>query len=290
MDREGAVEALYGRTSPCRICPRQCGARRAEGELGDCRIGWEPVVSSAFPHFGEEAPLVGRGGSGTIFLAGCNLLCVFCQNSEISHGQEGDPVSVEEVAETMLNLERRGCHNVNFVTPTHVSAPLAAAVLRARKRGLRVPIVYNCGGYESVETLRLLEGFVEIYMPDFKFAFPEEAEAYAHAPDYPEAARAAFKEMHRQVGDLVIRNGLAQGGLLVRHLVMPGGALSSRRILDFLADEISPRTYVNVMPQYRPSFQAFALEAINRRPTRREYSEVRDYALFRGLRLDARNL
>lgn len=279
------LEAARAMLNPCRVCPRNCRVDRPSGELGYCGIGVEPLVSSAGPHFGEEPPLVGRGGSGTIFLAGCNLLCVFCQNYDISHDRRGTPTAPADVARMMLLLERRGCHNINFVTPTHVMPQLLEAILLAREGGLRVPVVWNCGGYESVEALRLLEGHVEIYMPDTKFGDAATAERLAAASDYPQVMKAALREMHRQVGDLVMEGGVARRGLLVRHLVMPGGAAETRSIIDFLADEISGNTYVNVMGQYRPEYRAGGDPTIARYPTREEIRAARAWALGRGLRL-----
>jgi putative pyruvate formate lyase activating enzyme len=258
---------------------------RPRGELGYCGIGAQAVISSVGPHFGEEPPLVGRGGSGTIFLAGCNLLCIFCQNHDISHGRRGTPQTPARIAKTMLTLERLGCHNVNFVTPTHVTPQLLEAILIARGDGLRVPIVWNCGGYESLGSLRLLEGHIEIYMPDAKFADVETARRLADAPDYPDVMKAAIKEMHRQVGDLVIEDGLARRGLLVRHLVMPAGGAETRAIIDFLADEVSPDAFVNVMGQYHPQHGACRDGVVGRRPTLGEISSAREYARSRGLRL-----
>ena len=271
--------------SPCRVCPRVCGVDRPAGERGHCGIAGEAVVSSVGPHFGEEPPLVGHGGSGTIFLAGCSLLCLFCQNYDISHERHGTPATPADIAEMMLRLQRRGCHNVNFVTPSHVMPQLLEAVMTARHAGLAVPVVWNCGGYESVDALRLLEGYVEIYMPDAKFAERSTAERLANAPDYPDVMKAALREMHRQVGDLVVEHGLARRGLLVRHLVMPGGAAETLAILDFLADEISPDTFVNVMGQYRPVYRASGDPVIGRCPTADEIASARAHARERGLRL-----
>lgn len=281
-----AVRAAYERMAPaCTLCPRLCRVDRLSGEKGHCATGWEPFVASVGPHFGEEEPLVGTRGSGTIFLSGCNLHCVFCQNYDISDADVGTSVSVARLSDAMLGLQRFGCHNVNFVTPTHQSAAVMEAVLKARNAGLTVPIVYNCGGYESVDTLRLLEGFVEIYMPDMKFDDHRTASRLCRAPDYPEVSRQALREMHRQVGDLEIRDGVAVRGLLVRHLVMPDGVEEGKAIMDFLAEEISPSTYVNVMPQYRPMHKAYAHPGIDRAPTRKEFQAVRRHAQALGLRL-----
>ncbi|KPK63285.1 MAG: hypothetical protein AMK73_05280 [Planctomycetes bacterium SM23_32] len=279
------MREAYGLANPCRICPRLCRVDRPAGEKGYCGIGALPVVSSAGPHYGEERPLVGRGGSGTIFLAGCNLLCVFCQNYDISHGRAGQAATPAEIARVMILLERRGCENVNFVTPSHVAPWLMDAVRRARLEGFRAPIVYNCGGYEMTETLRLLEGTVDIYMPDAKFWSAETAFRYATARDYVERMRAALIEMHRQVGVLCIEDGVARRGLLVRHLVMPGLVEESKQVLRFVADEVSPHTYVNVMDQYRPMYEAHDYVEIARPITGREFREVGDYARGLGLNL-----
>ena len=270
----------------CQLCPRNCRVNRLTGELGFCGIAAEAVVASAGPHFGEESVLVGRGGSGTIFLAGCNLKCVFCQNFDISHSDTGTKVTPEGLAELMLGLQSHGCENINFVTPTHVVVQIAEAIEIARRRKLRLPIVYNCGGYESVQTLKALEGLVDIYMPDFKFSDGKISERLCQAPDYPQICKAALKEMHRQLGDLKIENGLAARGLLVRHLVLPNGLAGSREVLSFLAKNISPHTFVNVMGQYRPCYRAGEFSNIARPPSRQEIIEAKDYARQLGLRLD----
>ena len=282
---EEALEKAYQLASPCRICPRLCEVDRPAGETGYCGVGALPLVSSVGPHYGEEGPLVGRGGSGTIFLGGCNLGCVFCQNYSISHGRAGDPAEPAAVARLMLHLQRRGCENINFVTPTHVTPWLMEAVRLARLDDLTLPIVYNCGGYERLETLRLLEGTVDIYMPDAKYWDGEQAARYSNAPDYPEVMRAALKEMHRQVGDLEIARGVARRGILIRHLVMPSGVAGSKGVLDFIAKEISPRSYVNVMDQYRPCYRADEFAPIARRPSAEEYMEAREHARGLGLNL-----
>lgn len=213
------------RLSPCRVCPRHCEVDRLADEKGICKTGAKAFVSSYAPHFGEESPLVGSSGSGTIFFTNCNLLCLFCQNYDISHLEQGVATDSGQLASMMISLQRQGCHNINFVTPSHVVPQILAALPKAIEKGLNVPLVYNSSGYDSVETLELLEGIVDIYMPDFKFWNRETAKRYAKAPDYPEEAREALREMHRQVGDLVLDNeGVAVKGLLVRHLVMPGGS------------------------------------------------------------------
>ena len=262
-----------------------CRVDRLGGDAGYCGIGPDPVISSAGPHFGEEPPLVGSGGSGTIFFTGCNLGCVFCQNYGISHLRNGRRITTDDLAEAMLQLQETGCHNVNWVTPTHQIAGIMDALELARPRGLTIPTVFNCGGYERVEVLRMLEGKVEIYMPDAKYARSPTAERYSVAPDYPEVMKGALKEMHRQVGELEIRDGIAVKGLLIRHLVMPGHTDESLEILDFIAREVSPNTVVNVMAQYRPTFRAHEFPAINRRPETNEYISVVRHARKLGLRL-----
>jgi putative pyruvate formate lyase activating enzyme len=247
------------------------------------------LVSSAFAHHGEEDCLRGWAGSGTIFFAHCNLRCVFCQNFEISWQARGRTVTAEEVAGMMLQLQGQGCHNINLVTPSHLVPQILEALLIAARQGLRLPLVYNTGGYDRRETLERLEGVVDLYMPDFKFWNPETARKLAHAADYPEVARAAIKTMHRQVGDLVLdEHGLARRGLLVRHLVMPGGLEETRQILRFLAREISPETFVNLMPQYRPEGLAGRYPAIARPLTTSEFREAMAMAREEGLRRLAR--
>jgi putative pyruvate formate lyase activating enzyme len=269
----------------CKLCPRNCGVQRLEDETGFCGIGKNVYISSFGPHYGEESVLVGDGGSGTIFLTGCNLGCLFCQNYEISHLKEGYPVSIERIVEIMLYLESRGCHNINFVTPTHTTPHIMEAIYLARNRGLSVPIVYNCGGYESIETLKLLEGFIEIYMPDAKYMNPAMAKKFSNAEDYPEVMKRALLEMYRQVGNLVVENGLAKKGLLIRHLVMPNNVSSSKEIIDFIVDEISPNSYVNIMEQYRPCYRGVLYPEIARRLTTAEFQDVYNYAKSKGLRL-----
>jgi putative pyruvate formate lyase activating enzyme len=279
------VRRLWEMMNPCVICPRNCRVNRSQGQIGFCGIGDMPVISSVGPHFGEESVLVGRDGSGTIFFAGCNLGCIFCQNFDISHLRRGEPVTIAELADFMLDLQKLGCGNINFVTPTHVVPAVAAGIEVARKNGLNLPTVYNSGGYDSVETLRLMEGLIDIYMPDMKFSDSAAAKAYANAADYPEISFAAVKEMHRQVGDLKIENGLAKRGLLVRHLVLPVRLAGSFKTIDFLAEQISTNTAINVMDQYQPCFKAGSHTQINRRPTPDEVEEVRQYAMTKGLNI-----
>jgi putative pyruvate formate lyase activating enzyme len=269
----------------CTLCPRNCEVDRTSGELGFCRTGDKPFVSSWNPHFGEEAPLVGRHGSGTIFFSHCNLGCLFCQNWTISHLDEGSIISFEALSNIMLTLQSYGCHNINFVTPTHQVPMILRALEIAIDRGLKVPLVYNCGGYESIETLNILDGIIDIYMPDFKYADPEPAMRYSKAKDYPSVARAAIKEMHRQVGDLVMDSrGIALRGLLVRHLVLPEGLAGTEKIVKFLAEEISADTYTNIMAQYYPCFQADEHPPLDRRITNEEYRRAVKAARDAGLR------
>lgn len=274
----------------CRLCPRECEVDRMGDEKGFCRTGRLAMVSSFNPHFGEEEPLVGTHGSGTIFMTNCNLLCVFCQNWEISHHGEGSEVNSKTLADMMLHLQRQGCHNINFVTPTHVVPQILDALSYAVEDGLDIPLVYNTGGYDSVETLRLLDGIFDIYMPDFKFWDVEMARKYLKAPDYPEKAREALKEMHRQVGDLVIDDkGIALRGIILRHLVMPGGTAGTKEIMHFIAKEISTNTYVNIMDQYRPCGNAYRYPSLDRRITAEEYEDALKAATEEGIkRLDKR--
>jgi putative pyruvate formate lyase activating enzyme len=279
-----ALEKLSVLSSPCKLCPRNCLVKRKEGQFGYCGIGFEPQVSSAGPHFGEEPVLVGTGGSGTIFFAGCNLRCLFCQNYDISHFKRGEKVSIEQLAKIMLSLQRQGCININLVSPSHIAYQAAAAINIARDEGLNLPIVYNSGGYDSIETLKLLENFVDIYMPDMKYADGSAAAKYSDAKDYPQINFAAVKEMYRQKGDLIIKNGLAVKGLLVRHLVLPNNVAGSKKIIDFLADKISASTFINIMAQYRPCYMAAKYPEINLLPDYKYIDELRSYAAGRGLR------
>jgi putative pyruvate formate lyase activating enzyme len=286
------IERALSILGNCRLCPRQCEANRLEGELGFCKTGRKAVVSSYSPHFGEEDPLVGRGGSGTIFMTHCNLGCVFCQNYEISHMSQGVEVSATDLAQIMLTLQRRGCHNINFVTPTHMVPQILEALPEAIEGGLKVPLVYNCGGYEEVDTLKLLDGIFDIYMPDFKFWDSEVSDRFCSAPDYFGKACAAIKEMHQQVGDLTLdKEGIAQRGLLVRHLVMPEGLAGTRELMRFLANEISKDTYVNVMSQYRPCGEAHNFPELRRSITAGEFRDAVSMAQEEGIhRLDERKL
>ncbi|KPK43323.1 MAG: radical SAM protein [Nitrospira bacterium SM23_35] len=269
----------------CTLCPRQCRVDRTTDQRGFCRTGDKPFISSFGPHFGEEKPLVGRFGSGTIFMGSCNLGCLFCQNYSISHLGEGTEISFEKLSEIMLSLQKQGCHNINFVTPTHQMPLILRSLLIASEKGLILPIVYNCGGYESLHAIKILDGVVDIYMPDFKYMDPAMALKYSEAEDYPESAQVALKEMHRQVGDLITdRRGIAMRGLLVRHLVLPEGIAGTAGVVKFLAEEISKNTYLNIMDQSHPFFQAFENPPLNRRIEQQEYADAVQMAIDAGLK------
>ena len=288
LDRR--VAAAMARLSCCELCPRRCRVNRSQGEFGFCATGRHALISSAGPHFGEEAPLVGRRGSGTIFIASCNLGCDFCQNDEISHERLGREVTADEWADLMLRLESQGCHNINIVTPSHVIPALLEALAAAARRGLRLPLVYNTGGYDHPDALALLEGIVDIYMPDFKFWDGAVSDRYARAPDYPEWARKAVREMHRQVGDLEVGpDGIARRGLLVRHLVLPEGRAGTLEVCRFLVRDVSVDTYVNIMDQYDPLGKIPPGDPLARRITPAEYAEALKHARHTGLwRFDER--
>ncbi|WP_163338099.1 radical SAM protein [Desulfopila sp. IMCC35008] len=279
--------------SSCSICPRNCGVDRTADERGFCGVGKYAEVASFGPHFGEEAPLVGRNGSGTIFFCGCNLLCVFCQNYDISHPEEGtcSPVDAKTLARLMTDLQRQGCHNINLVTPSHIVPQLLWALVYAIDEGLTVPLVYNSGGYDKLDTLHLLDGVVDIFMPDFKFWDGETSAAFMQAPDYPEVARSAIIEMQKQVGDLVVdKNGVAERGLLVRHLLMPSGMAESREIFRFLAQQVSANCYTNIMDQYHPCGKALEFHELSGSISAVHYEEMVQAARSSGLRrIDSRD-
>lgn len=255
------VEQAHAELAHCNACPRDCDVDRLSGEIGVCGVGRDVLVASSYAHFGEEDCLSGTHGSGTIFLSGCNLRCSFCQNWEVSQHPVGTPHDAEQFAALMVRLQDLGCHNINLVTPEHVIPQVVEAIARAVPMGLSIPIVYNTSGYDSVEALKLLDGLVDVYMPDFKFWEPATASALCRASDYPERARAAIAEMHRQVGDLRFGpDGLVRRGVLVRHLVMPGQSGEAAAILGWLATEVSNDTYVNVMAQYRPAGRVGTLD------------------------------
>lgn len=268
----------------CILCPHECKVDRTSGKTGICKVGDKPYVNSWGPHFGEERPLVGRFGSGTIFFSQCNLRCLFCQNWRISHLGEGDLITVERLAQIMMEVQGMGCHNINLVTPTHQMPMIIHAIALAADMGLDVPIVYNCGGYESIKALKILDGVVDIYMPDFKYSDPEMSLKYSKAKDYPEKAMAAIREMHRQVGDLIIdKRGIGVQGLLVRHLVLPDGVAGTGEVVRFIAEEISKDTCINIMDQYHPCYKALEHPPLDRLITDREYAGAIKMALDEGL-------
>ncbi|UCF31940.1 MAG: radical SAM protein [bacterium] len=289
----GRIDRAYAIFEECELCPRRCGVNRSKGERGFCRAPLRPVVFSAHPHFGEETPLVGHNGSGTIFFSNCNLRCVFCQNWPISHRGEGREMDDAQVARIMLKLQRRGCHNINLVTPTHVMPNILNAARIAMKEGLRIPLVYNTSGYERLTILHLLDGVVDIYLPDMKYMDPEQAATYSPgASDYPEVAMDALVEMNRQVGVLKTdEEGIARRGLIVRHLVMPNRVAGTEKLVQWIARELPRSTYVNIMPQYRVEYRAYEYPRIARGITREEFLEAISWAEEAGLtNLDDRSL
>jgi putative pyruvate formate lyase activating enzyme len=293
LNRRGALRerALFARQREfaCDLCARHCGVDRSQ-KFGGCRTGTRARVSSFGAHLGEEDPLRGFSGSGTIFFARCNLRCQYCQNFDISQTSSGREVESEELAGIMLDLQASGCHNINFVSPSHVVAEILEALVIAADRGLTIPLVYNTGGYDSQQALTLLDGVIDIYMPDMKYSDRIIARKYSRIGNYPEVNRAAVREMHRQVGDLVLdERGIAIRGLLVRHLVLPGGLAGTEEVVRFLAEEISGNTYLNVMAQYRPAYRAREHPALNRPITTAEYENAVALAREAGLtRLDER--
>ncbi|HTN68179.1 MAG TPA: radical SAM protein [Dysgonamonadaceae bacterium] len=285
-DLSKKVEDAKKHINNCNLCPHKCGVNRIE-KVGICKASHRAIVSSYGPHMGEERVLVGHRGSGTIFFGYCNLSCVYCQNYELSAYGEGNTVSNEELAQMMLSLQNHyGCHNINLVTPTHFVTNILEAVYLAARSGLKLPIVYNSGGYESLETLRLLEGVIDIYMPDFKYSSTESGKRYSKVPDYPKRAKEALKEMDRQVGDLKVNSkNIAYSGLLIRHLMLPGGLEDSKEVLEFIKEELSPNVLVNLMNQYYPSHKAFEYKEISKRLDYMEYKEAYNYGKELGLRL-----
>jgi putative pyruvate formate lyase activating enzyme len=281
---ERRIEKLYEILENCTLCPRSCQVNRFVSKNGACRTGIRPIVSSFGPHFGEESFLVGNNGSGTIFFSNCNLNCVFCQNWEISQMGVGEEIDVEELSKIILKLQKMGCENINLVSPTHQVPMIVDAVSRAWQKGLKLPIVYNCGGYESIETLKLLEGIVDIYMPDFKYGDDEKALKYSKVPNYTSVVKRAFEEMYRQVGPLNIESGVATRGVFVRHLIMPNDVSSSEKVLQLIAS-VSLDIPVNIMTQYYPAFKAHQYAELNRRITREEFIKVVEKARMLGLKI-----
>lgn len=277
------IKKLYKILSCCALCPRKCKVNRLEGERGFCGAAQSVRASSAFPHFGEESCLAGKYGSGTIFFSHCNLKCAFCQNYELSHLAQGKDMDTAKLAEIMLQLQDTGCHNINLVTPTHFTPQILSALKTGIGLGLKLPLVYNCGGYESEEVIDILEGIIDIYMPDVKFSSSAVSQEFCGAPDYFANLKKILKKMHQQVGDLKVIDGIAQRGLLIRHLVMPGGLAGTGEIMEFIAKEISVDTYINIMDQYRPCAEAHKFPAINRAITPEEYRQAQKIASSFGL-------
>jgi putative pyruvate formate lyase activating enzyme len=290
MELDERAGSAHARMERCDLCAQHCEVNRLDEESGVCKTGVQARVCSYGPHLGEEDPLRGWKGSGTIFFSRCNLHCQYCQNYDISQADAGWEVTPQELARIMLELQASGCHNINFVSPSHVVPQILATLPLAVQGGLRIPLVYNTGGYDSLETLEILDGIVDIYMPDMKYANEGYAKKYSRAQDYPRVNRAAVKEMHRQVGDLQVdERGLATRGLLVRHLVLPRNLAGTRQIIEFLAKEISKNTYLNLMAQYRPAYNASRYPELNRRITSSEYNAAVQIAKEAGLtNLDAR--
>lgn len=288
LHSSGELSDRYSKLSSlmkdCKLCPRMCLAKRFEGNYGVCRSTNQLLVSSLSAHYGEEAPLVGWNGSGTIFFTNCNLWCLFCQNYDISHLRHGEIVTVKQLAEAMLSLQQLGCHNINLVTPTHFITQIIDAIGIAVEKGLSIPLIYNSGGYESVETLKLLDGIIDIYMPDIKYSDNECSRKYSGASDYWDVVRDAVIEMHQQVGDLKLNTfGIAEKGLLIRHLILPNNIGGSKKVLDFIAKEVCIDSYVNIMDQYRPAFKANQYPELSRLITSEEYDAVIQYAETVGL-------
>jgi putative pyruvate formate lyase activating enzyme len=282
------ADEAWAALSACTLCPRRCGVDRLAGERGWCRSGRLPRVASFGPHFGEEPELVGRGGSGTIFFSNCTMRCEFCQNYSISQCGEGEEIACADLALIMLRLQEAGCHNINLVSPTHYLPQILRALVTAAEWGLAIPLVYNTGGYDRAETIALLDGIVDIYMPDAKYGDDATALALSHAPEYTRYMKESIREMHRQVGDLAVEDGIAVRGLIVRHLVLPCGLAGSREVFGFIADEISPDTYVNVMDQYYPAWHAAGPSAelpscLHRRLSPAEYAGALEEAAAAGL-------
>ena len=289
LEESGELERrekeLWAMMESCRLCPRLCREERLNGDEGTCSTADTFKVASFGPHHGEENPLRGRRGSGTIFFSNCNLLCVFCQNWEIGHRGEGRVTTHERLAEMMMVLQNQGCHNINFVTPTHLVPHIVSALRIAARRGLRVPTLYNTGGYDSLEVIKLLDGVIDVYLPDFKYQDAEIAARFSQdAPEYPEHAAAAIKEMHRQVGVLQTVDGVAYRGMIIRHLVLPENLAATDEFVKWVVAELGPETHVNIMGQYRPMFQARNFPPLDRPVTRAEFEQAMQWARAAGLR------
>lgn len=285
QDIKKRIEKAFSLMNPCWVCPRNCKVNRLQGKKGFCQLGKKPMISSFNPHFGEETCLVGTHGSGTIFFTHCNLRCIYCQNFEISQLGYGREIEEKELAQMMIELQNMGCHNINLVTPTPQVPQILSALFIAIERGLKLPLVYNTSGYDSLSALKLLDGIVDIYMPDFKYSDGKMAQKYSSAPKYPQIAKKAIKEMHRQVGDLQLnKEGIAIQGLLVRHLVLPEDIAGTKEVVEFLAKEISKNTFLNVMDQYRPCYRAKEFPPLDRRITPEENLKARELAKEAGIK------
>ncbi|MGD2126603.1 MAG: radical SAM protein [Desulfobacteraceae bacterium] len=297
LEKEGGfarkIEEAHAIFENCHLCPRECGADRLKGESGFCQAPAKVVVYSAHPHFGEEMPLVGDRGSGTIFFSNCNLRCIFCQNWPISIEGRGKQIEDEDLADMMIHIQRLGCHNINLVTPTHVMPNIINATRIALKKGLRLPLVYNTSGYERLQIVKLLDGIVDIYMPDMKYMDAQQADKFSSgASDYPEVTKKAIIEMNRQVGVLVTnKRGIALRGLIIRHLVMPNRVAGTEKFVRWVAETLPKNTYVNIMAQYRVEYKAYEYPEINRGLTVQEFLEAMDWAEKAGLtNLDAQSV
>ncbi|MBN2135232.1 MAG: radical SAM protein [Acidobacteria bacterium] len=278
------AEFFDSQLSNCNICPHGCCIDRKNGEKGFCRTGIRPIISSFGPHFGEERELVGLGGSGTIFFTSCNLACQFCQNYDISQQDEGKEISIDRLGEIMLSLQKRGCENINLVTPTHQLHAIIEAIDIARTIGLSLPIVYNCGGYEKPETIQELKGYIDIYMPDFKWGDNKLGKKYSKADNYFDYASVSILEMYKQAGSLETNSsGIATKGLLIRHLVMPGMPENTEKVIDFIAENLPLDTYINIMAQYHPAYNAYSISGLHNRLTSEEYKKAIQYAREKGL-------
>ena len=289
LESSGELElrerALWKKMERCSLCPRMCGTNRMAGKKGICSSDQTFKVASHGPHFGEERPLVGKRGSGTVFFSNCNLLCVFCQNWQINHRGDGRQTTHAELANIMLTLQRMGCHNINLVTPSHLVPHIVTALRRAIARGLNIPLLYNSSGYETLEVLKLLDGIVDVYLPDFKYQDSELAARFSQgAPNYTEYTAAAIKEMHRQVGTLQQADGVAYRGLLIRHLVLPQNAAGTDGFVRWVASELGTDTHVNIMSQYSPQYKANDFPPLNRRLTQAEFSQAMRWAHEAGLK------
>jgi putative pyruvate formate lyase activating enzyme len=285
VDFEGNIEKLYSFMDKCDLCPRKCKVNRNDGQKGLCRTSNKIFVASCNIHSGEEPPISGDKGSGTIFFSNCTLSCAFCQNYPISQLGNGKEISLDDLIVSMLRLQDRGVHNINFVTPTHYSAHIAKAVYLSRKKGLIIPILYNCSGYENVEILKLLEGIIDIYLPDIKYSSDELAFKYSGIRNYVEINKAALKEMKRQIGAnlIVDKNGIAKRGIIIRHLVLPGNIENTKNVLDFIAKELSRDTFVSLMAQYHTANKAYKFKDLSRSLTEEEYKETVEHLEELGL-------